>query len=148
MTTQMLTIHFLEAGCAVPIPSPARRYHSSYRPINKTSDDPNIPDTPRRTPRSLSPRKRSGSRSPVKAAVGAPSEAIVDTPTNPPFNPQDAQRFMSNFKAAAESQSDCCAVTGQGRGWSNSMVVGPGMHACHIVPASSWDLYPLREEED
>lgn len=55
---------------------------------------------------------------------------------------------MANFRNAAETRGSCCAISGIGEGWVNGMVVGPGIHACHIIPQSAWDLYPLPGDED
>ena len=50
---------------------------------------------------------------------------------------------MANFRSTAEMRSECCAISSLGGGWARGMVVGPGIHACHIVPTYAWDLYPL-----
>lgn len=64
------------------------------------------------------------------------------------MNRQDAKKAMDNFRNAAETRGSCCAISGMGGGWANGMVVGPGIHACHIVPQSAWDQHPLLEDED
>ncbi|KAF8853666.1 hypothetical protein BDZ45DRAFT_677476 [Acephala macrosclerotiorum] len=143
--------------CATQIPRPVRRQHPSYRPINKTSDDPDLPSTPKRGSRRGSPTKTSGSQSPVKrvktnsgASPQPPQDSgqLQEDAIESFINKQDAKKAMDSFRNAAETRGSSCAISGMGGGWANGMVVGPGIHACHIVPQSTWDQYPLPEDED
>jgi hypothetical protein len=64
------------------------------------------------------------------------------------FDPQNTKKIMAAFRSQAEIRRNCCAITGVGRGWCGDMVVGPGLHACHIVSQAQYDLYPLKDEDE
>jgi hypothetical protein len=148
--------------CAVTILRPRRRQHPFYRPINKPSDDPNIPSIwdISATPRcNRSPTKKSGLQSPKKRTASEAFESSplsvdvsVDETRRQAFESflknRDIQKEMATFRTRVDGQSDKCAISGLGKGWGVAMGVGPGIDACHIVPPYAWDLYPLGDDDE
>ena len=135
------------ARCAGPIFKPRRRENSKYR-INKPSDNQFINSVPKRRSNSSSPTKRSSSRSPQKTPASVSLAMDELSMPNLQFDSQNTQKMIAAFQSQAEIRGSCCTITDVGRGWCGNMVVGPGLHACHMAAQTQYDLYPPKESED
>ncbi|EGX95725.1 hypothetical protein CCM_00379 [Cordyceps militaris CM01] len=150
LTAGLLKDH-LQAQCAHYISDPRRFHHPSYLPYNKTPSDPRLSVMPLRRKlkaRSQSPPKRSaGSTSPDKPDEGEgddPSSMLA--PASLDIDMDSAKKQISHFRMACIAQATCCAVSGDGEPWSSIQPIGPGVHACHIVPQQHFHLYPMEND--
>lgn len=141
------------AQCARRV-QPRKRVKRPYLAINEKARDLSLELPFRNSSRnngsrsgSQSPRKRqrSGSQSPTKAAPELDDIPEVAASTGPNgLDSPELRLLMQQFRATACSRNDRCAVTGLGRAWTRAGGLGPGVHACHIVPQLQYNLYPDR----
>ncbi|EXK76180.1 hypothetical protein FOQG_19062 [Fusarium oxysporum f. sp. raphani 54005] len=136
----------LQRQCATHIPYPTLRRDERYLPSNKESKNPQFARLPYRRdvrrPRATTPSPtKSGSSSPAKD----PAEDIsaVVAPPEPNIPREQAVQTINSFRASCLAANVACVVTGKGRSWYNNPSVGPGLHACHIVPQIHYHVYPV-----
>ncbi|KAI0117670.1 hypothetical protein GGR51DRAFT_573479 [Nemania sp. FL0031] len=114
----------LKEGCARHLSSPIRRHDPRYLPTDGIPSNPN-----------LSILDNSG-----------------DTESDDTFVPKDmekdaAKRRVDYFRSSCLDNADHCAVTGLGKPWCTGLLIGPAIHACHIVPPTHYYLYPSGEDD-
>ncbi|KAK2666708.1 HNH nuclease [Fusarium oxysporum f. sp. vasinfectum] len=64
-------------------------------------------------------------------------------PPEPNIPREQAVQTINSFRASCLAANVACVVTGKGRSWYNNPSVGPGLHACHIVPQIHYHVYPV-----
>ncbi|RXG50445.1 hypothetical protein VDGE_04822 [Verticillium dahliae] len=136
----------LKAGCAKPIARPPRRRDPRYLPPKKPSTDARITRFPlRRAAKaqkpSQSPKRKSGSVSPVRDIPGDPDNAMT-APPDMSITPEQARKTMDIFRASCLTAAVQCAVSARGRSWCPAPSFGPALQACHIVPQQHYHVYP------
>ncbi|KAL8354327.1 hypothetical protein RB601_003945 [Gaeumannomyces tritici] len=148
-----LALHRQE-GCAKLV-HPKRQQHSFYLPINQKSNDPAVTAFPFRRRGSVSPSKRSrtGSGSTSQRSQSEATETAQHSDVvGPDFligaaSYKEARKKQHGFHSVALDLSACCAVTKLGKSWCRKSVVGPGIHAAHIVPQLQYQLFPLGDDD-
>ncbi|RSL83476.1 hypothetical protein CEP52_016709 [Fusarium oligoseptatum] len=119
-----------------------------YLPPKKPSTDTRITRLPlRRTVKaqkpSQSPKRKSGSVSPVRDFLGDPSDdSAMTAPPDMPITPEKARKTMDIFRASCLTAAVQCAVSARGRSWCPAPSFGPALQACHIVPQQHYHVYP------
>ncbi|KAL7946382.1 hypothetical protein V8C42DRAFT_320433 [Trichoderma barbatum] len=161
-STAPLVSH-LRAGCAQHIPRPTRRRDTRYLPPKKHSNDSRFARLPLR--KVAMARRRSSQSPPKRSASGSVSPSKNSESNQLPTNEEDdfanlmappdmdiaadfARQTVAGFRSSCLVTARQCAVTGKGRSWCISPVVGPALQACHIVPQQHYHLYPDPEDFD
>ncbi|PNH64288.1 hypothetical protein VD0001_g8887 [Verticillium dahliae] len=117
-----------------------------YLPPTKPSTDARITRFPlRRAAKaqkpSQSPKRKSGSVSPVRDIPGDPDNAMT-APPDMSITPEQARKTMDIFRASCHTAAVQCAVSARGRSWCPAPSFGPALQACHIVPQQHYHVYP------
>lgn len=123
---------------------PKQRADPRYQEIGKQSQDDRLSMAPLRR---ITPLKRRSTSSSTASRAASPSPAKsynLDEPIpRVVIHPDVARPYIANFRSNVLANSSTCIITGMGKSWFNSGIVGPGIEAAHIVPQVHWNTYPV-----
>ncbi|CAF3575162.1 unnamed protein product [Fusarium graminearum] len=139
--------------CARHINRPTRRMDNRYIPLDKPSLDPRYAKMPfRRTTTtrraSQSPKRRRSDS--FSSTTDGEQEDIknLHVPLNMDLSPEEARQTTETFRHDCLIHADRCAISGRGQSWCIIPSIGPGLHACHIVPQQHFYHYPRHDQSN
>ncbi|KUI73128.1 hypothetical protein VM1G_08899 [Cytospora mali] len=126
-------LHSLNDSCIYLAKSPTRRIDARYIEIGKQPQDNRLIIAPlrriaKRRSESISSVSRTTSSSPAKTInTEEPIPRLI-------ISLDQARSEIESFRSKVILRSTTCAISGKGKSWCASRMVGPGIKAAHIVP--------------